>query len=373
MQDDIPMKISKSTGIPNYHVNTPELQGYILYELEAILNGFGKCVRDFGLQSPLEHLLKDLENKLLMEEKNYNWELLMQDAIRSVPKLNCEQKKIYDLIMNAFTRNEQELLFVYGHGGTGKTFLWKTIISSLRSQGKIVLAVASSVIASLLLPAGRIAHSRFKLPLELTDESLWHVKKNTQLGKLLVETNLIIWDDAPMNDKCCFETLDKTLRDLMSSPDLIFGGKTVVLGESHLWWHSKICLLTVNMRLLRSDLNNEQQQREKVFAKWLLDIGNGETGEPDNEDDQDSCWISIPPEYCVSSDDARMSELINFIYDETKLKTQAEALQEKAIMCSKNDVVDAVNAKILSLIEGQGKTYLIKDEAIPMGKETSKT
>ncbi|GJR01918.1 DNA helicase [Tanacetum coccineum] len=47
-----------------------------------------------------------------------------------------------------------ELIFVYGHGGTGKTFLWKTIISTLRSEGKIVLAVASSDIASMLLLSG---------------------------------------------------------------------------------------------------------------------------------------------------------------------------------------------------------------------------
>ncbi|GKD09836.1 DNA helicase [Tanacetum coccineum] len=128
------------------------------------------------------------------------------------------------------------------------------------------------------------------------------------------------------------------------------------------------------MRLLRSDLNAEQQKQTKVFAKWLLDIGNGETGEPDNEDDQDSCWLSIPPEYCVSSDDEGMSELIDFIYDQTTLKTPTtEALQEKAIVCPKNKTADAVNAKILSLIEGQGKTYLSKDEAIPMGKETRET
>nr|GEV55880.1 DNA helicase [Tanacetum cinerariifolium] len=348
------------------------LKGYILYELKAILNGFGKCVKDFGLQPPPDHLLKDLENKLHMEEKNYNRELLMQDAIRSVPKLNCKQNNIYDLIMNVVTRNKQELLFVYGHGGTRKTFLWETIISSLRSQGKIVLALASSGIASLLLSAGRTAHSRFKLPLKLTDESLCHVKKNTQLGKLLVETNLIIWDEAPMNDRRCFETLDRTLRDLMSSPDLIFGGKTVVLGESYLWWNFKICMLTVNIRLLRSDLNAEQQQWSEVFSKWLLDIGNGETGDPDNEDDQNNCWISIPPEYYVSSDDEGMSEPIDFIYDQTTLKTPtAEALQEKAIVCPKNDTADAVNAKILSLIEGRGKTYLSKDQAIPMGKEAS--
>ena len=86
------------------------------------------------------------------------------------------KKSIYDLIINAST-TVQELVFVYGHGGTGKTFLWKTIISALRSEGKIVLAVASSGIASLLLPSGRTAHSRFKLPLELIDESLCKIKK----------------------------------------------------------------------------------------------------------------------------------------------------------------------------------------------------
>ncbi|GJX83956.1 DNA helicase [Tanacetum coccineum] len=147
------------------------------YGLEKILNGFGKSVTEFGLHPPPQHLLRDLENKLLMEEKNYKRDLLREEATESVPKLNHDQRKIFDLIISASTANKQELLFVYGHGGTGKTFLWRTIISSLRSHGKIVLAVASSGIASLLLPAGRTAHSRFKLPLELTDESLCHAKK----------------------------------------------------------------------------------------------------------------------------------------------------------------------------------------------------
>ncbi|GKA99464.1 DNA helicase, partial [Tanacetum coccineum] len=118
---------------------------------------------DFGLETPPHHLLKDLKNKLLMEEKNYKREILMQHVDESVPKLNHNHKKIYSLIINASATNQQELLFIYGHGGTGKTILLKTIISSLRSQGKIVLAVASSGITSLLLPVGRTAHSRFNI------------------------------------------------------------------------------------------------------------------------------------------------------------------------------------------------------------------
>ncbi|GJT67838.1 DNA helicase [Tanacetum coccineum] len=137
MGDDIPTKISKKTKIPNYCVNIKELQGYILYELEKILNGFGKSVTEFGLQPPPQHLLRDLQNKLLMEEKIYKRDLLRKEAADAVPKLNHDQRKMFDLIISASTTNRQELLFIHGHGGTGKTFLWRTIISSLRSHGKI--------------------------------------------------------------------------------------------------------------------------------------------------------------------------------------------------------------------------------------------
>ncbi|GJT08693.1 DNA helicase [Tanacetum coccineum] len=81
--------------------------------------------------------LRDLQNKLLMEEKIYKRDLLRKKAADAIPKLNHDQRKIFDLIISASTTNQQELLFVHDHGGTGKTFLWRTIISSLRSHGKI--------------------------------------------------------------------------------------------------------------------------------------------------------------------------------------------------------------------------------------------
>nr|GEW79857.1 helitron helicase-like domain-containing protein [Tanacetum cinerariifolium] len=260
MKDDIPAKVSEATGILHYHVNTLELQRYILYELEAILNGFGKSVKDFGLPPPPERLLKDLRNKLLIEERNYKHDLLMQDAAHFVPKLNHDQKEIYKVIINASKESRQELLFVYGHSGTGKTFLWKTIISSLRSQGKIVLAVASSA-------------------------------------------------------------LDRTLKVLMNAPGIVFGRKTMVLGgdfrqtlpvkkgaakeeliyvsvaESYLWLHYNICKLKDNMRLLRPGLS-----------------------EPDEDNDEDASWVTIPQQYCLTLDEQGLSKLIDFIYDDATLK-----------------------------------------------------
>nr|GEX37284.1 DNA helicase [Tanacetum cinerariifolium] len=195
-----------------------------------------------------------------------------------------------------------------------------------------------------------------------------------------------------------FRKRDRTLRDLMNAPNVLFGGKTIVLGgdfcqtlpvkkgvkkeeliatsiaESYLWCHFRIYTLKENMRLQRSGLTNEERKRSKTFAKWLLDVGNGKIGEPEEEEDQDSSWITIPPEYSVNNDEKSLSRLINFIYDDTTLKTpNAGSLQEKVIVCSKNATADDVNAKILSNIEGQRKIYLSNDEVILMGSETSET
>jgi hypothetical protein len=49
------------------------------------------------------------------------------------------------------------VFFLHGYGGTGKTFMWRTLSTALRSKCQIVLTVASSGIASLLLPSGTVA------------------------------------------------------------------------------------------------------------------------------------------------------------------------------------------------------------------------
>ncbi|GJS37336.1 DNA helicase [Tanacetum coccineum] len=60
------------------------------------------------------------------------------------------------------------------------------------------------------------------------------------------------------------------------------------------------------MRLLRPGLSSEEQRRSEVFSKWLLNVGNGEIGEPDEEGIQDRYWITIPPEYCRETSEIEM-------------------------------------------------------------------
>ncbi|XP_076910925.1 uncharacterized protein LOC143568734 [Bidens hawaiensis] len=156
---------------------------------------------------PRPDLLKILENRLLMEEKNYNTQEVAAEHELLRNALNKQQLVIYNTAVASSIQNKQILLFVYRHGGTGKTFLWKTITYALRATNKVVLAIAASRIASLLLPVGRTEQSRFKIPLDITDDSICDVKKNTQLGQLLKQTAVIIWDEAPMSDRRCFEAL----------------------------------------------------------------------------------------------------------------------------------------------------------------------
>ena len=120
--------------------------------------------------------------------------------------------------------------FLYGYGGTSKTFVWKTLSSAIRSNGGIVLTVASSGIASLLLPEGRITHSKFAIPVSATQNATCNILQGSDLAELLKMTKLIIWDEAPMCHKFSFEALDKSLKDIMHN-DISFGGKVIVFGS----------------------------------------------------------------------------------------------------------------------------------------------
>ncbi len=152
----------------------------------------------------------------MVEEKlAYDQHSLTTDANNAEDKLNGDQRNAYETILNVVTNKEGKLFFVYGSGGTGKTFIWTTFMSRLCGQGKIMLAIASSGIASMLLLGGRTAHSRFKIPIDLHDESTCNITQQMKVAELVHKADLIIWDEAPMMHRRAFEAVDHTLHDLM--------------------------------------------------------------------------------------------------------------------------------------------------------------
>jgi len=42
----------------------------------------------------------------------------------SIAELNCCQHQAYDAIITSVQNEEDKLIFIHGHGGTGKTFLY---------------------------------------------------------------------------------------------------------------------------------------------------------------------------------------------------------------------------------------------------------
>ncbi len=221
---------------PTITLSEDALKDYALYEIDQVLMCNGHRLEDFPTL-PKSNYIPSFHgrNRLVEEELDYDQHSLTTDVNNVEDRLNDDQRSAYKTILNVVTNKEGKLFFMYGSGGTGKTFVWTTLLSRLRRQGKIMLVVASSGIASLLLLGGRTAHSRFKIPIDLHDESICNITQQMKVFELVHKVNLIIWDEASMMHRQAFEAVDRTLRDLMQlddaqATDKIFGGKTVVLG-----------------------------------------------------------------------------------------------------------------------------------------------
>ena len=163
--------------------------------------------------------------------------------------------------------------------------------------------MASSGIAATFLTGGRIAHSVFKLPLNLdvtgpADAPVCRVTKNSGTEKLLQACRLIVCGECIMSHKNVFEAVDKTLRDIRNSTSVV-GGVMFVMGggfrqalpiirrgtradqvrscvkSSYLWDHVKTLSLSTNMRALFIG-----DQEAAAFSGKLFQLGEG--NEPTN-------------------------------------------------------------------------------------------
>ncbi|XP_072084567.1 uncharacterized protein [Arachis hypogaea] len=201
---------------------------------------------------------------------------------------------------------------------------------------------------ALLLPNGRTAHSRFKVPLSVNQDSICNIRQGTPLTHLISSAKLIIWDEATMLNKFCFEALDKCLKDVLRfdheyNPDAPFGGK--------------VLQLTKNMRLGRGpqDIHNVQLEE---FAVWLLQIGDGLFG--DSTDGESV--IRIPDNLLLDIESLGLHDLVLFVYPDILLRTSSvDYFKDRSILAPTLDVVTEVNNHVMSLISGNERVYLSSD------------
>nr|GEV13051.1 ATP-dependent DNA helicase PIF4-like [Tanacetum cinerariifolium] len=114
-------------------------------------------------------------NRLIFDETSHDIEKLKEQHATWYESLTTKQKGIYSTVMNAIDNNKGGMFFVYGYGGIGKTYLYKTMLAALRSKGEIVMNVALRSIATLLFEGGRMTHSLFAIPINVVEDSMCHI------------------------------------------------------------------------------------------------------------------------------------------------------------------------------------------------------
>ncbi|XP_015933942.1 uncharacterized protein LOC107460125 [Arachis duranensis] len=278
-----------------------ELKNLCLIEIEKILNSNARSLRDYqSMPYPEMSHVRLFQNKLIEEELAYDTNELTHTNLYTEQKMTHEQ---------------------------------------------------------------RTAHSRFSIPITITDESTCNIKHGSLKAELLIQSSLIIWDEAPMLNKMCFEALDRTLRDLMSVTDQHkthqpFGGKVVVLGgdfrqilpvipkgsrhdilasainSSHLWSFCKILKLHTNMRLLMSYLDQDEGEMKR-FANWILDVGNGNIGSVVGDESE----VEIPNDLLITTTDDPLSHLVDFAYPNCCKTCQITGIEKKYL--SSNTICQA--------------------------------
>nr|CAD2187437.1 unnamed protein product [Meloidogyne enterolobii] len=290
----------------------------------------------------------------------------LEKANKLISVLNKGQKEIIDKFLNIIQEKDKEkCVFIDGPGGTGKSFVLKVIFYLTRSFNKKICNMAFSGVAATQLLKGRTLHNRFKLPLNISKNSTSGIEINSKESEEIKNTEIFVWDEAPMASRFVIDIIDKKLKEIMCN-NLPFGGKIFILSgdfrqclpikefgtqteiidmiikKSILWKNFCQMKLTENMRVYKN---------EKEFANELINIGDGKAGK--------NGFITVP-EFCISKGD-----LIEEIFGEVLKENNLEQLQNYAILSPYNTIVDSYNEEIINKFSGEKITYFSIDETDP--------
>ncbi|XP_039303427.1 uncharacterized protein LOC120357329 [Solenopsis invicta] len=270
-------------------------------QISTMLCVEGKSLADFPQME--QFINNDTENDYITLEE------AMGVGTKQYNQLNNKQKEIVDLVLNELDTNNHDnnCIYIDGPSGSGKTFMYTTIYLA-KIRNKHVCSMAFTGIAATLLPAGRTVHEIFGLLVPLYANSSSNIKIQSKEAHYLKETDIFIWNEAPIAPRYALEIIDRTLRDIMNNA-LSFGGKIIVLSGdfrqllpikvhgtrseivnlsikfSTIWKYFRNFSLTENMRVL---------PEETEFAKFLLDTADGILNDSnDNIQLPDCCIIPI--------------------------------------------------------------------------------
>jgi hypothetical protein len=89
------------------------------------------------------------------------------------------------------------------------------LLASIQWDRHVTIKVTFSNITTFLLEGGRTSHLVFKIPIAFGRDSMSSIHVQNDYVKLLQETKLIVWNEAPAQHRHCAEAVDRTLCDIM--------------------------------------------------------------------------------------------------------------------------------------------------------------
>jgi hypothetical protein len=255
-----------------------------------------------------------------------------------------------------------------------REFAANCIMNEIRMSNMVVLACASSGIAATVLKGGSTAHNKFQLPIDLNEDSSCDVRDGTDRHKLIFDSKLVVWDEAPMMHRFAVNAVDKMFRRVkqLEKP---FGGVTVVfMGDwrqtlpvvplaskeqkiaatllfADCWQHVQVIRLTENLRIKKhgGDLN---------WSKYLLEVGENKFTKRSINGIE---YTQIPSSMVIES--GKITDLLTAVYPNLQANYKNKMwLYNRAIICPKNDDVHQINEIMLNLLPGAVQTFYSIDQ-----------
>ncbi|XP_042968040.1 uncharacterized protein LOC122301037 [Carya illinoinensis] len=120
-----------------------------LHFISKILESMGKDINSFHFIDQNidfdedEFLSREIDDELAVP--------IPKEDLHTSTLFNSKQQNAYNSILQKVLSNQAVAFFIDGPGGTGKTFLYKALLATIRTKQLIALAAASSSVAASIL------------------------------------------------------------------------------------------------------------------------------------------------------------------------------------------------------------------------------
>ena len=355
----------------NSDATETECHDWLLSELKQMLEASSSSLKHVGLPEPEK--IKRLSRALAHE---YKWDLeaMRKEQADTTKCLTNEQRFIFESVIQSFESSDGQLFFIDAPGGSGKSFTANCIMNHVRISNSLVLACASSGIAATVLKGGSTAHNKFQLPIDLNEDTVCDIRPGTDRYKLIVDTKMVVWDEAPMMHRFAVDAVDRLFQRVKDNTRSFGGVIVVFMGDwrqtlpvlplssreqkiaatllfAECWKNVKVLRLTENLRIRKHGGSSS-------WSDYLLSVGEGKL---ETHIINGNEYTKLPSSMIIES--GKISDLVQAVYPSLKSNfTNMLWLYNRAIICPKNNDVQEINKTMLNLLPGEVHKFYSIDQ-----------